>query len=163
MPSLTTLGSKFRCDNNNRVQTGRIDKVYKNPYYDYVNAFKTVKTGQFVEKGGFTFKHDQNGLVGIDRQNKNTPQNATGTPQNVTGTPQINIHMDFKELFDNVNQVQQLKSNVSVTTGLQSNVELKTPQLSRSISISSNSGGELSKLKFAAADLIAFLKSKKTK
>lgn len=157
MPYLTTLGSTTRCNNNNRVQTGRVNKGYKNPYYDFVNTLQTVKTGKFVEKGGFTFKHDQNGLVGIDRQNKTVPQNATGTPQ-------INIHMDLNELFNNLNQVQQVKSNVSVKTRLQPKVECRTPQqLSRSNSFSSKSEGELSKLKFAAADLIAFLKSKKTK
>ncbi|CAO1303335.1 unnamed protein product [Diamesa tonsa] len=155
MPCLTTLGSKTRCDNNNRVQTGRINKVYRNPYNDYVNGFQTVKTGQFVEKGGFTYKHDQNGLIGIDRQNKTFPQ--TG----ITSQPQINIHMDLKELFKNVNEVQQFKSNV---TKQQPTRQTITPQqLSRSSSISSLSNNEedISKLKFAAADLIAFLKSKK--
>lgn len=150
MPYLTTLGSKTRCDNSNRVQTGRINKGYRNPYSDYVNAIQTVKTGNFVEKGGFTYKHNENGLVGIDRHNKTFPQ---------TVTPQINIHMDLDKLFNNVNKI---KSNVSETMKKQLKEESITPQrLSRSSSFSSNDGGDLSKLKFAAADLIAFLKSKK--
>ena len=155
MPTLTTLGSKPRQDNINRVQTGRINKVYKNHYNDFVSTFQNVKTGKFVEKGGFTYKHDDSGLIGIDRQNKTAPQNQ----QNSKAAPQINIHMDWNGLFNQMKDAHQV-------TNLQPKEEPTTPQqLSRSSSFSSNSevSQDFSKLKFAAADLIEFLKLKKTK
>ena len=159
MPHLTTLGSTIRQDNINRVQSGKVNKGYKNHYSDFVSNFKNVKTGKFVEKGGFTYKHDNNGLIGIDRQKK-TEQNIQ---QNAIGAPQINIHMDWNGLF---NQMKDVKQATPVIVTQQPKKDVVTPQqLSRISSFSSNSEvpTDISKLKFAAADLIEFLKSKKSK
>lgn len=152
MPCLTTLGSRVRQDNNyNRVQTGKVNKGYKNHYNDFVSTLKTVKTGKFVEKGGFTFKHDDFGLIGIDRQNNNKPQNQ----QTATGAPQINIHMDWKALFNQMKSVNNVTSTVPIPFMQQPKEEPS------SISSNSEVSKDFSKLKFAAADLIEFLKAKK--
>ncbi|CAO1351322.1 unnamed protein product [Diamesa serratosioi] len=168
MPHLTTLGSKNRQDNNtnrpdnnnNRIQSGKVNKPYNNHYNNFISNLKTVKTGKFVEKGSFTYKHDNFGLVGIDRQKSTEQQNY----QNTTAAPQINIHLDLNSVFNEMKNVQPVTTEIPVR--INQHHKNETPQqLNRVSSISSKSGAaqDFSKLKFAAADLLEFLKARRAK